>query len=199
MTISENGSKMNQARFQIESSAPIGPFLRTALESKHHFETSQVNRAYKSEASSIYYESFDRLPTWHSFWFSSWPKIKSDLEQIWCHGSADSENCQVFLGSFSKGEFHRSHDDSRLSFLRDENLIPGQYPEIAVIMRDFEDWQQSRNIIIRPEAGSAGSDNKESTDENRKHRTRLSEFGHAKPGLQPENKASFQIHAIRAT
>ena len=112
-------------------------------------KNESVNRAYKS--TSIFYESFDRLPTWHSFWFSSWPKIKSDLEQIWCGGSADSESCQVFLGSFSKAEFHRSHDDSRLSFLRDEALIPGQYPEVAVIMRDFNDWEASRNLIIRPE------------------------------------------------
>ena len=156
-----------------------------------NFKSIKVNRTYKS--SSIYYESFDRLPTWHSFWFSSWPKIKSDLERIWCDGSANSESCQVFLGSFSKAEFYRSHDDSRLSFSRDENLIPGQYPEIAVIMRDFEDWQHSRNLIIRPESGGAGSDNKESnSDESRKRRTRLSEFGHAEQGLQPENKVGFQ-------
>ena len=60
-------------------------------------------------------------------------------------------------------------------------------------MRDFEDWQHSRNLIIRPESGGTGSDNKESnSDESRKRRTRLSEFGHAEQGLQPENKVGFQ-------
>ena len=64
-----------------------------AREPSRILNPSKVNRTYKS--SSIYYESFDRLPTWHSFWFSSWPKIKSDLERIWCDGSADSESCQA--------------------------------------------------------------------------------------------------------
>ena len=60
-------------------------------------------------------------------------------------------------------------------------------------MRDFEDWQHSRNLIIRPESGGTGSDNKESnSDESRKRRTRLSEFGHAEQGLQSENKVGFQ-------
>ena len=103
---------------------------------------------YKSP--TIRYVEFDKcvkLSSWHSFKESSWPDIKNKIEESWSKLNNDEvkERCKVF---------YKTENDQYLpaSFLDMQDTRPGQYHEMAIFMRDYDDWARCTNR--QPESSS---------------------------------------------
>ena len=58
---------------------------------------NESNATSQYRAVSTIYEEFDKLPNWHAFWMSTWPKIHESLRNIWYGGGQAGLSILRFL------------------------------------------------------------------------------------------------------
>ena len=99
---------------------------------------------YKSP--SIKYVEFDKmvkLSSWHAFRDSSWPDISRKIEECWgkmtIESGEDSFQCKIFYKA--KNGFFLPEREMK----SEQNKCPGKYHEMAVFMREHEDWSRCRS------------------------------------------------------
>ena len=80
-------------------------------------------------AAATVYDEFERLPNWHAFWGSSWPKISDTLCCIW-YGGGGGDEFPVYTCDHHE-QLYKQADP-----LKALPTCPGEYPEVVILMKE---------------------------------------------------------------